>query len=321
MNPTVLPDGRHDADERCDVVKVERIEVAGVSTAYRDRGSGRTAVLMHGGDYGGFGTGADWDPAVPGLVAEGFRVVAPDKLGQGATDNPPDPAGYTMQAVYEHLAAFVMRLGLSNIVLVGHSRGALPALLLTLDRPELVDALVMVDTNTVARDSPLVPQGFYERAYANMAEPPGPADVRREAEMNSYRSDHLTDEYVAQRVAAASNHQAIERRRILATGAPQDVFLADVARLKAAAADRVRAGELRADTLLVWGANDPSAPMELGIDLFREIAHSNQARTALHVLNHAGHYSFREQPESFTQVVAAFARGSSACSLIGGARC
>ncbi len=287
---------------------IRYVDVAGIRTAYSDTGQGTTLLLVHGGDYSGFGSGADWDLNLPGLIEAGFRVVVPDKLGQGRTGNPSRSADYTMHAVVEHLRAFIARLGLTDFVLVGHSRGALPALHIALDAPQTLRALVLVDSNTVGRDSPLVPQDFYPRAYAGIAEPPSTADVAREAEMNSYAAVHLTPNYLARRTSDAALPEAAERRHTLAIGALPDVFLPDIARLKAETADRVEAGELQLDTLVVWGADDPSAPLPLGLDLFRAIAEHNRHRTELHVLNHAGHYSFREQPAAFDRVVTGFVR-------------
>ena len=58
-------------------------------------------------------------------------------------------------------------------------------------------------------------------------------------------------------------------------------------------------------TLLIWGANDRSAPLPKGLELFERIA-LKTPESELHLLNGAGHYTFRDQYEAFNQVVRDF---------------
>ncbi len=69
----------------------------------------------------------------------------------------------------------------------------------------------------------------------------------------------------------------------------------------------IRAGKLKAPTLLMWGYNDPStAPFDpVGLAAMKLIfPYCPQAE--MHVLNQAGHYCFREQPEAFVAAVTSF---------------
>jgi 2-hydroxy-6-oxonona-2,4-dienedioate hydrolase len=67
----------------------------------------------------------------------------------------------------------------------------------------------------------------------------------------------------------------------------------------------IRAGGLKAPTLIIWGLNDQSSPMKLGIDLLQVIG-SVVDRTEFHVFNHAGHYVFREHAREVNKLIISF---------------
>ncbi len=60
--------------------------------------------------------------------------------------------------------------------------------------------------------------------------------------------------------------------------------------------------------MLFWGYNDPTAPLDLGMELYDLIA-KKQPRTSLHIVNQAGHHSFRERAAEFNRVVTEFIEG------------
>ena len=60
--------------------------------------------------------------------------------------------------------------------------------------------------------------------------------------------------------------------------------------------------------MLFWGYNDPTAPLTDGMELYHLIA-QKQLRTSLHIVNQAGHHSFRERAAEFNRVVAEFVEG------------
>ena len=100
-----------------------------------DRGSGPAVLLLHGQP----GSGASWDPVTERLVPQ-FRVLAPDRIGYGAsTGEARGLAGNT-----ELLAEFLVARGAVPATVVAHSWSGGVAVLLAARHPSLVQGLVLV---------------------------------------------------------------------------------------------------------------------------------------------------------------------------------
>ncbi len=104
---------------------------------------------------------------IPIFVAAGHRVVAPDLLGFGKSDKPVDEARYTYMFHRDMLANLVLRMDLTNIVLVVQDWGGLLGLTLPMAMPERVAGLLIMNTAFATGDAPLG-QGFLDwRAFNN----------------------------------------------------------------------------------------------------------------------------------------------------------
>jgi pimeloyl-ACP methyl ester carboxylesterase len=106
-----------------------------VRTYYEEDGSGPPLVLLHPG-------GADsrvFGEVVPGLAGR-FRVLRPDRRGHGRTPDVEGPISYELMA--RDTIAFLEEVVGGPAFLVGHSDGALVALVVALRRPDLVRRLV-----------------------------------------------------------------------------------------------------------------------------------------------------------------------------------
>lgn len=84
-----------------------------------------------------------WDALIP-LLPAGLRIVRFDKRGHGLSDATPAP--YTMDTLIGDVAALCDGLGLADITFVGLSIGGLIGQGLAATRPDLVRALVLMDT-------------------------------------------------------------------------------------------------------------------------------------------------------------------------------
>jgi len=106
-------------------------------------GSGSPLLLLHGYPQ----TGAMWHKIAPGL-AEQHTVVVADLLGYGASDSPPGDGGgeaYSKRAMAAYMVDLMADLGFDSFSLAGHDRGGRVSYRLTLDHPERVERLSLLD--------------------------------------------------------------------------------------------------------------------------------------------------------------------------------
>ncbi|WP_370674078.1 proline iminopeptidase-family hydrolase [Pleomorphomonas sp. PLEO] len=128
----IAPDARH-------VVKVEGYDVI----AY-EFGTGDEVVFLANG---GPGLPCDYlREAHSCLIDQGYRVIAFDQLGTGASDRPDDPALWTIGRYVEETEKVRRALGLGKVHFLGHSWGGWLAIDYALTYPEALKTLILEDT-------------------------------------------------------------------------------------------------------------------------------------------------------------------------------
>jgi len=106
---------------------------------YESHGSGDPLLLI-----GGLGLAvSEMQPLIEALAA-GHRVIPVDNRGAGRSAKPPGP--YAIEQMAGDVQALVAHLGLSRAHVLGISMGGRIAMTLALERPGLVDRLVLVST-------------------------------------------------------------------------------------------------------------------------------------------------------------------------------
>src|SRR5215470_20307981 len=283
------------------------VDVNGARTRYYDVGSGEPILLVHGARPSGTSSANTWVPILTGL-GKRFRVLAPDRLGHGMTENP--KGDYSVTAEMEHLYEFISVMKLEKFHIMGQSTGAYHAARVTLEHPEMVRTLVLADSATL---SPPVGKVEERRAAIGLgtgagARSPGATlkdQVRFSQEALSKNKEHITEEFLSaavymaslpngQKTDAAMRGEAAKRyEEVIAKGAEE-------------MRGWIKAGRLQTPTLLYWGKNDPSAILAVGLALFDVIAEKNP-RARMFIVNNAGHFHYREHPEEFVRNVINFA--------------
>ena len=110
------------------------------STSAANRG---TIVLVHGFPDISFG----WRYQIPYLTSLGLDVIAPDCMGYGRTDAPPDTlADYTYRRISDDVAGLCKQLGLSEVILGGHDWGGAIVYRIAMYYPQLIKALFVLCT-------------------------------------------------------------------------------------------------------------------------------------------------------------------------------
>ena len=113
------------------------VQLGDVRTWYDEHGAGALLVLMHGGLV----DARVFAPNI-GALAERFRVYTPERRGHGHTPDVEGPITYQLMA--DDTIAFLDTVIGAPADLVGHSDGAFVAMLVAMQRPELVRRLVMI---------------------------------------------------------------------------------------------------------------------------------------------------------------------------------
>jgi pimeloyl-ACP methyl ester carboxylesterase len=113
------------------------VQLGEVRTWYDRRGEGEPLVLMHGGAV----DSRFFDKNV-GALADRFQVFLPERRGHGHTPDVEGPITYETMA--RDTIAFLETVVGGPAHLVGHSDGAVTAMLAAMRRPELVRRLVLV---------------------------------------------------------------------------------------------------------------------------------------------------------------------------------
>ncbi|WP_425953625.1 alpha/beta fold hydrolase [Xylanimonas sp. McL0601] len=115
------------------------VDVAGLTVSYREAGdpAAPPLLLLHA-----LGEGSvSWDPLLEPLAALGYRVLAPDARGHGGSGR----GEYTFERLRDDATGFLEALAIDEADVVGHSMGALTAVLVAIAEPDRVRRLVLED--------------------------------------------------------------------------------------------------------------------------------------------------------------------------------
>lgn len=118
--------------------------VDGHQLAYVDRGrrDGEVILLLHG-----LPTSSQlYRQVIPDLVDAGYRVLAPDLIGYGASSKPGPGAAYDMKQQAVRLRAWLDQLGVARVTLVVHDIGGLVGWELLDADPSRVARLLVLNT-------------------------------------------------------------------------------------------------------------------------------------------------------------------------------
>lgn len=116
-----------------------------VDIAYTDTGKGTPLILLHG-----IPTWSYLYHNVIDELAKDYRVIAPDFLGHGYSDQR-DLFDRSIQIQAKMVKRLMQHLQLQKAHIIGHDTGGGVSLILAIEHPELVDKLVL--SNSVAYDS------------------------------------------------------------------------------------------------------------------------------------------------------------------------
>ena len=119
----------------------------GIRMAVHEHGAGPPVVFLHGFPELAF----SWRYQLPALAAAGYRAIAPDLRGYGATDKPAGIKNYTVQVLIADIIGLLDAEGIDEAVFVSHDWGALLAWQMALLVPERMAGLVALNIPFIPR--------------------------------------------------------------------------------------------------------------------------------------------------------------------------
>ncbi len=114
------------------------LEVLGSRMHYLDEGNDEPILLLHGNPT----SSSLWRNVIPYLKSMG-RVIAVDNIGMGKSDKP--NIAYTFQDHSRYIDAFIDKLGLTNLTLVGHDWGSVLGLYYAVRHEDNVKGVVFME--------------------------------------------------------------------------------------------------------------------------------------------------------------------------------
>jgi pimeloyl-ACP methyl ester carboxylesterase len=119
---------------------MRRVQGDGVELAVLVEGEGPAVVLLHGFPDSSY----VWRHQVPALAGAGFRVIAPDLRGFGASEKPADVEAYRLRHGLADVLAVLDALEVERAHVVGHDWGAGLAWTAAAFAPDRVERLVVM---------------------------------------------------------------------------------------------------------------------------------------------------------------------------------
>lgn len=269
------------------------VEIDGMQVHYQEFGDAKnpTLVLIHGYTASTY----VWHTVAPKFAKAGFHIIAVDLIGFGFSEKPAW-FDYSIASQARMVQRLMNRLGIGKATVIGSSYGGAVASWLTLDNPERVEKLVLVDA--VINDSPMNHPLMRVIGFRGVGEAVSPflIDSKRFLQFRMQGTLH------------PANHHLITDERINAILRPlkaADAHNSLLMTIKNWDANRIEEDAHLIDqpTLIVWGDSDTVIPIECGETLYDRILNSRFV-----VLKDCGHIPPEEKPELFTELVTEFCK-------------
>lgn len=138
------------------------VDTNGIRMAVYERGEGPAVILLHGFPELAF----SWRHQLPALAGAGYRAIAPDQRGYGATSVPADVDDYRIERLSEDILGLLDALQLESAIFVGHDWGAMLLWHMAVFSPERIEKLIILNIPHYPRP-PADPIAIWRRRFGD----------------------------------------------------------------------------------------------------------------------------------------------------------
>jgi haloalkane dehalogenase len=261
--------------------------VEGLRLAHLDEGEGKPVVFVHGEPTWSY----LWRKVIPPVRDAGFRCIAPDLVGFGASDKPADIGFYTYDRHTALAATLLDDLDLREATIVVHDWGGPIGLRMAVEHPERIDRLVILDTGLFTGHQRMTDAWMAFRNFVERTEDLPISMLVRNA-CKTDPGDEVAAAYDAPFPSAASKAGARAFPLLIplapdAEGAPAGQRVLEQLR------------EDRRPTLILWADGDPVLPVQTG-ERFAEAI----GRDAPRIIPDASHFLQEDQGPLIGELIA-----------------
>ena len=238
--------------------------------------SKKTIVLLHG-----LGASAErWSALWP--LLKKYNVVIPDLIGFGYSEKP--LIEYTIDFFVRSLEEFFRKMQIQNPIILGSSFGGQLAIEYSLTYKDFFKKMILVSpAGTLEKPTYVLSQYIFSGLY------PTNENVHRAFEMMANNKEYVVDD--------ATVKDYVNRMRL-----PNSKYslISTLLAMRKDQSLRKRLIEIAIPTLVIWGRNDTTIPVE-NIEYFNQMPNV----TTL-ILEGSGHSPYVEKPLEFYKIIENF---------------
>jgi len=138
------------------------VDTNGIRMAVYEQGEGPAVILLHGFPELAF----SWRHQLPALAGAGYRAIAPDQRGYGATSVPADIEDYRIGRLSDDILGLLDALQLESAIFVGHDWGAMLLWHMAVFSPERIEKLIILNIPHYPRP-PADPIAIWRRRFGD----------------------------------------------------------------------------------------------------------------------------------------------------------
>ncbi len=233
---------------------------------YVEIGEGTPIVILHGlmGGLSNFDGVADFFPK------KGYKVIIPElPLYTNSI------LKTNVKAFAKFVKDFIVRIGYSEVILLGNSLGGHIALYFAKLYPQYLKAMILTGSS-----------GLYESAMGDSYPKRGDYEyIKKKAEDVFYDPEVATKEIVDDVFATVNDRMKLIKTLTIAKSAIRHNMSKDLPKIQT-------------PTCLIWGKNDKVTPPEVAIEFHELLPDSD-----LYWIDKCGHAAMMEHPEEFNELL------------------